>query len=230
MALFDAVVPAAGSGRRMGAALPKQYLELSPGRTILELTLEKLLTYPKINQVIVALSPNDTRFAALPLCRHPRLKTVIGGAERADSVLAGIKAALAPWVLVHDAARPLISHADLDALTNCCQSQHCAAILAQVSVDTLKLSAAADAGLIERTLPRSRIWRAQTPQCFPREKLLDALRQAAALGLTVTDEASAYEACGLPCRMVAGSAFNFKITTQEDLLLAKAILSYGAAV
>lgn len=226
MQLFDAVVPAAGVGRRMGSTVPKQYLELLPGKCILELTLEKLLNYPAIHQVIVALSADDKLFSTLSISKHPRLYTVTGGAERADSVLCGLKATQTKWVLVHDAARPLISTADLDALTQACLAEDCGGILALRSVDTLKLSTASLT--IARTVPREQIWRAQTPQCFKREQLLQALTQASAQGLKVTDEASALEVMGMPCQLVPGSALNFKITTPEDLLLAKAILSYGS--
>lgn len=102
-----AVVPAAGFGRRMQTECPKQYLSIGD-KTILEHTVAALLANPRVTRVVIAISPGDVRFAALPLARHPQVTVVDGGAERADSVLAGLKAAGdAQWVLVHDAARPV---------------------------------------------------------------------------------------------------------------------------
>ena len=112
---LTAIVPAAGIGSRMGADCPKQYLQLA-GKTILEHTLERLLSHPAIAQVIVALAPHDRWFEALPVAADPRIVRVEGGAERAFSVLNGLHVAQGEWVLVHDAARPCLTHGDLDAL------------------------------------------------------------------------------------------------------------------
>lgn len=228
-ALFDAVVPAAGVGKRMGAQVPKQYLKLTAERTILEATVEKLLACPFIEHIIIAVSPDDPYFPQLSISRYPQVVRADGGKERADSVLSGLQAAGAPWVLVHDAARPLVSMSDIEKLARTCLEHDCAGILASPAADTLKWTAAASADaaiFIEKTLPRERIYRAQTPQCARRKVLLEALQQAAAQDLAVTDEASALELCGQPVLIVPGRSDNFKITTAEDLLLAKALLHY----
>lgn len=102
-----AVVPAAGIGSRMQAECPKQYLSIG-GKTLLEHALNSLLAHPAISRIIVAISPDDPFFPALPMASDPRITVVNGGKERADSVLAGLQAASASrWVLVHDAARPV---------------------------------------------------------------------------------------------------------------------------
>lgn len=102
-----AVVPAAGFGRRMQTECPKQYLSIGD-KTILEHAVAALLAHARVKRVVIAISPGDARFAQLPLAHHPQITVVDGGAERADSVLAGIQAAgNAQWVLVHDAARPV---------------------------------------------------------------------------------------------------------------------------
>ncbi len=111
-----AVVPAAGFGRRMQTECPKQYLSIGD-KTILEHAVAALLAHPRVTRAIIVISPGDARFAQLPLANHPQITVVDGGAERADSVLAGIQAAGdAPWVLVHDAARPCLHQDDLARL------------------------------------------------------------------------------------------------------------------
>ncbi len=226
---LDVVVPAAGVGRRMGAAVPKQYLKLQ-GQTILELTLAKLLACSCVSQVIVALSQEDPYFDTLEISKDPRIIRTAGGAERPDSVLAGLYLAHSPWVLVHDAVRPLVSPADIEKLVTACVQADCGGILAAPAVDSLKLvqpkgSAGDEAQLlIERNLPRDLIFRALTPQCFKREQLTLALHSALQQGMPVTDEASAMEQAGYPCQIVPGRTDNFKITTKEDLQLAAALL------
>ncbi len=224
-ALLDVVVPAAGVGRRMGADRPKQYLLLQGQQCILELTLHKLLSCACCGDIYVAVSADDPYFAQLEVSRHPRVHRVPGGRERADSVLSGLQHCRSEWVLVHDAARPLVRPDDIEALVDFCLSRGAGAILASPAADTLKLCA--DDGSIKDTLPRRQIYRAQTPQCFPRELLTAALTQALQQGQQVTDEASAVELYGQQCYVFPGHDDNFKITTREDLLLAAAVLNYA---
>jgi 2-C-methyl-D-erythritol 4-phosphate cytidylyltransferase len=118
-----AVVPAAGTGSRMQAQCPKQYLTIGD-KTILEHAVSALLRHRRVSKVIVAISPEDTRFDALALAKHPQVLKVTGGAQRADSVLAGLNAAgNADWVLVHDAARPCLHPDDLCTPAGYCRSQ-----------------------------------------------------------------------------------------------------------
>lgn len=212
-----AVVPAAGIGTRMGAGLPKQYLSLA-GRTLAEHTVARLLAFAPIQELVVAVAPGDPWWPELDASRHRRVRTVSGGASRADSVRAGLAAVLAQapdaWVLVHDMARPLLRLSDIQALLDGCDEQ--GAILALPVTDTIKQAGAG--ACIEATLDRRQIWRALTPQLFPAGALHAALAGERA---GMTDEASAMEAAGWRPRLVAGHADNIKITVPEDLALAR---------
>ncbi|MBO8414834.1 MAG: 2-C-methyl-D-erythritol 4-phosphate cytidylyltransferase [Proteobacteria bacterium] len=224
-ALLDVVVPAAGVGRRMGADIPKQYLKISDNLCILELTLQKLLSCPCCGEIYAAVSVDDPFFANLEVSHNPRVHRVSGGVERQDSVLSGLLHCNTEWVLVHDAARPLVRSSDIEKLADFCLTHGHGAILAAPAADTLKLCSTD--GTIEETLPRQRIFRAQTPQCFERELLIKSLQQARQEGRQVTDEASAMELYRHKCSIVCGHDDNFKITTKEDLLTASAVLKYA---
>ncbi len=223
-------MPAAGHGRRMGAAssTPKQYLALA-GRTVLEHALAPFLADPGCRGIIVALAAGDTLFATLAIAADGRVQCVIGGAERRDSVAAGL-AALAgraqpsDWVLVHDAARPCLPAADLAALLNALPTAAAGALLAVPLVDTLKRADAL--GSVEVTVPRAGLWRAQTPQAFR----LDRLRAALERHPAATDEASAVEALGDRPQLVEGSPDNLKITAPADLVQAARILGGRTAM
>ena len=217
-----AVLPAAGIGARMGAEIPKQYLEIA-GRSLLEYSLEALLSCDAVSALALVLHPQDAHASALPLLRDPRVLSAVGGAERADSVLAGLNALSAvaeddDWVLVHDAARPCLRAPDVQRLVDVVIGNGEGGILAQRVVDTVKQ--ATDDGLVQATLDRSRLWRAQTPQMFRLGELRDALEAAQAEDLQVTDEASAMELAGHPVQLVEGPASNLKVTVPEDLALA----------
>lgn len=222
--VLTAIVPAAGIGSRMGAECPKQYLQLA-GKTILEHTLERLITHPAIAQVIVALAPHDRWFDTLPVAQDERILRVEGGAERAFSVLNALHVAQGEWVLVHDAARPCLTHGDLDALIATAMTSG-GAILGSRVRDTMKRSDAA--GNIIATVEREQLWHALTPQMFPTPPLRRALEEGLALGATITDEASAMERAGFAVRMVEGRADNIKVTRPEDLSLAGLFLSQQA--
>ncbi len=217
------VIPAAGIGSRLGAALPKQYLEIA-GRTLLEHSLRALLADARVQGVAVALRAGDERAAGLACLRDPRVMLVEGGAERADSVAAGLaalseRAAADDWVLVHDAARPCLRPQSLGALIDAVAASGVGAILAQPVSDTVKRSD--DGRTVAATEDRRRLWLAQTPQLFRLGELAAALASAGA----VTDEASAMEAAGYPVGLVPGPRSNLKVTTVEDLLLARCLLA-----
>lgn len=223
------VLPAAGIGSRMGGELPKQYLELS-GATLLEHSLRSLLASEQVTAVMVALHPDDRHWNALALSADKRVHTTVGGAERCDSVLAALVAlgALADdedWVLVHDAARPCLQLADLDALIDTVTGAGIGGILAEPVVDTVKL--ADGRGRVRRTLDREALWRAQTPQMFALGALRGALEAARNSGLAVTDEAAAMEMAEQPVQLVTGSSRNLKVTVPADLELADWYLSQG---
>ena len=216
MTTFSVVVPAAGVGSRMGASCPKQYLPLA-GKFLIEHTLERLLGHPKVEQVIVAISATDTFFSTLAVASHPRVITTLGGAERADSVLNGLALVTSEWVMVHDAARPCITHQDLDLLIREAVTPDGALLGSQVR-DTMKRTD--QHGLIQKTVDREQLWHALTPQFFPTSLLRSALVKGKEHGAVITDEASAMELAGFRPKMVEGRADNIKVTRPEDLALA----------
>lgn len=222
---LTAIVPAAGIGSRMGAECPKQYLSLE-GKCILEHTLERLLSHPAIARVIVALAPHDRWFETLAVAADPRVWRVEGGSERAWSVLNGLHVAQGEWVLVHDAARPCLTHGDLDRLIATAMACD-GAILGSRVRDTMKRTDAA--GKILATVDREQLWHALTPQMFPTGPLRRALEEGLALGAAITDEASAMERAGFAVRMVEGRADNIKVTRPEDLSLAELYLQQQRA-
>ena len=214
------VIPAAGRGARFGGETPKQYLEVA-GKSVLVHTLEALLSHPRIAGAMVVLPPADASWPAGFVALHGKpVLTCTGGATRAASVANGLAAlpadvAAGDAVLVHDAARPNLAHADLDALFEALDAGPEGAILAAPVRDTLKR--ADDSGRIRATEPRDGLWRALTPQAFPRQSLADALAAASKAGIEPTDEAMAMELAGRSARLVAGREDNFKITTPADL-------------
>jgi len=221
-----AVIPAAGVGKRMQAAMPKQYLTLN-GKTILEHTVSQIRRHPEISALWLALDKTDPYFAATSLAAAA-IHRVDGGAERVYSVLNALQqidATLYPWVLVHDAARPLIRAADITMLINSCRQAGHGGILACPVRDTMKRSkATAVVNVVAETVDRQQLWHALTPQLFPTRQLREAITQALAAGVTITDEASAMEWAGQPVLLVEGQADNIKITRPGDLTLASCFL------
>lgn len=218
---FWAVVPAAGVGKRMGAQVPKQYLDIL-GKPVLQHTLERLLSVEALAGIAVALGIDDGYWPDLPFTDHPRIHRAPGGKERCDSVLSGLRqlAGLADdddWVLVHDAARPCLTAADVHKLMDSLKDDPVGGILALPVSDTLK---GVTAGEIVDTVDRSHVWRALTPQMFRYGMLRGALEEAAKNGAVVTDESSAIELQGLRPKIVEGRPDNLKITRPEDLPLA----------
>ncbi len=219
------VVPAAGTGARMQQNLPKQYALLA-GQPILARTLTTLLAVPDVQQVIVALAADDAHFDTLIALDDPRLSRVIGGANRAESVLSALNYLSAndhDWVLVHDAARPLISLEDIAKLRISLAAHSVGGILATPVTDTLKH--VDEHHTIHHTVNRKNLWRALTPQLCRYGLLKHALTQCLLEQRTITDEAMALELCGHPMQIIEGSANNIKITYPMDLLIAEQVLS-----
>jgi 2-C-methyl-D-erythritol 4-phosphate cytidylyltransferase len=215
----------------MGAAVPKQYLPLA-GRTVIEWSLAPFLAHARTAGIVVALSSDDQRWSQTTLAGDAKIATTIGGSERMDSVLAGLRALqgrAAPddWVLVHDAARPCLSAIDLDRLLTELDGDAAGGLLAAPVVDTLKR--ADEGGRVSQTVARDRLWRALTPQMFRYVVLQRALENAQAKAVAVTDEAQAVESLGLQPKLVAGDADNIKITLPEDLSRAERILRSRSA-
>lgn len=205
---------------------PKQYLPLL-GHPILLHTLERLGHYPRLRGLVVGIAADDAYWPTLTMDLPKLLTTYIGGAERAQTVLNGLRA-LEPyaspddWVLVHDAARPCLRHSDIDALLADVAGHADGGLLALPLSDTLKR--ADHNGCSEETVPRAGLWRALTPQVFRLAALRDALETAMAEGREITDEASAMEYSGARPRLVPGRADNIKITLPDDLMLAELFL------
>ncbi|WP_459864287.1 2-C-methyl-D-erythritol 4-phosphate cytidylyltransferase [Endothiovibrio diazotrophicus] len=220
---FWAVVPAAGVGARMKAAVPKQYLPLA-GRTVIEQTLARLGVHPRIDGIVVALGAEDGYWEGLDFRCERRLERVDGGAERCHSVLNALArlaafADAADWVLVHDAARPCLRGEDVNRLIERLADHPVGGLLAVPVRDTMKRADAA--GEVVRTEERIGLWHALTPQMFRLGVLREALAGALAAGQLVTDEASAMEWAGHRPLLVEGHADNLKITRPEDLALAE---------
>jgi 2-C-methyl-D-erythritol 4-phosphate cytidylyltransferase len=223
---YYALVPAAGSGSRMGEAEPKQYLPLL-GQPMIRHALAALCATPAIARVFVVLAPGDAHWPAATMAGlAPKLCVLrCGGDTRAQSVANGLRAMTGElggidhdWVLVHDAARPCLTVAMVEKLMLEVGEDEAGGLLAVPVADTLKR--AGDGGRIRETVSRDRLWQAQTPQMFRHKLLLDAL--AAAPG--VTDEAGAVEAIGYAPRLVAADVSNLKVTYPLDLQLAEWIL------
>lgn len=210
----------------MRATRPKQYLPLL-GRAILQHTLERLGHYPRLRGLVVGIAADDAYWSTLATQIPNLLTTYVGGAERAQTVLNGLRALetyAAPddWVLIHDAARPCVRHADIDSLLATVAGHADGGLLALPLSDTVKR--ADHNGCVEETVARAGLWRALTPQVFRLAALSDALESAMRAGVEITDEASAMEYSGARPRLVHGHADNIKITEPEDLALAELFL------
>jgi 2-C-methyl-D-erythritol 4-phosphate cytidylyltransferase len=225
---FPVIVPAAGVGKRMQADCPKQYLLIN-NETVLSHTVMALLSHPKISQVVLVLSESDRYFSKLALAQQEKVLRVNGGKERVNSVLNGVKVVdpvKYPWVLVHDAARPCVTHTDIDKLISRCLTHNSGGVLATPVRDTMKRSKSECAyDLIKNTVEREDLWHALTPQLYKTQELTHAIEQGIAKGLNITDESSAIEYANLPSLLVSGSSENIKITHPNDLVLAKFYLN-----
>lgn len=218
---FWALIPCAGTGSRSGADGPKQYQPLA-GQAMVMHTLAAFAGVARLTNTALVLAPDDDFFASRSAAY---LIANCGGSTRASSVLNGLLflqqhgATPTDWVLVHDAARCLVTPGQIDALIDACAADPVGGLLAHKLPDTLKREVG---GRVADTLDRSDKWLAQTPQMFRLGMLLDALKQA---GDKVTDESSAMEAAGFQPLLVQGSAQNFKVTYPEDFALAEAVLT-----
>ena len=244
-----AIVPAAGIGKRMsiGAsndapngissatlASPKQYLSLC-GKTIIEHSVERLLSVPQIKGVLVCVSQSDEHWQSLDISKNDSVISVHGGKERMHSVYnalnylqKNILKSEEPnvnnqFVLVHDAVRPCVLVSDIENLIKKISNDKVGGLLATPAVDTLK-RVDSDCRVIE-TLPRDECWRAQTPQMFKIELLKKSIELLLSQNKVASDEAGAIEAAGFQAKVVEGAQENIKLTLPSDLPLLEAILS-----
>lgn len=217
-----ALIPCAGTGTRAGAAGPKQYQPVA-GQPMVLHTLAAFAAVPQLRRTLVVVAPGDRFLQPAPTAAW--VVADAGGATRAATVANGLAvlrslgASDDDWVLVHDAARCLVTPAQITQLIESCAPDTVGGLLALPLPDTLKQE---HGRRVAATLPRHDKWLAQTPQMFRLGLLQRALQQA---GDAVTDESSAIEALGLAPRLVAGSAQNFKVTYPEDFALAEAVLT-----
>ena len=222
-----ALIPCAGTGTRAGTALPKQYQRVA-GQQMVMHTLAAFAATPGIDNIVVVVAPGDGFFDDLSATLAAFNATVrvayCGGNTRAESVFNGLNYVLTlagrpeDWVLVHDAARCLITPAQITSLIDACQGDEVGGLLAHRLADTLKSEVSAR---VAGTVDRSDKWLAQTPQMFRIGALQAALGE---VGMAVTDESSAMEVMGLKPKLVPGSAQNFKVTYPEDFALAEAVI------
>jgi 2-C-methyl-D-erythritol 4-phosphate cytidylyltransferase len=218
---YWAIVPAAGRGARMGFSKPKQYFELH-GQTIIDHTIEKLLSVALLKKIVVVLSADDQHWPATRFANHSKIMTTVGGEERVHSSLNGLLAlndVAKPedWVLVHDAARPCVQRSDLEKLIDTLRDHPVGGLLGSRVRDTMKRTCTENK--IIETVDRQELWHALTPQMFRYGLLLEALKKAVGHS-AITDDASAIELLNKKPVMVEGRRDNIKITCQEDLALA----------
>jgi 2-C-methyl-D-erythritol 4-phosphate cytidylyltransferase len=220
-----ALIPCGGVGSRSGQGLPKQYRAVA-GQPMVSHTLAAFAAVPRVAATAVVIAPDDALCAThVTLPNTTFLIAPCAGNTRAQTVFQGINAllkhgaGLSDWVLVHDAARCLITPEQINAVIDACLSDEVGGLMALKLPDTLKQEAA---GRVSATLDRADKWLAQTPQMFRIGQLQQALARA---GDAVTDEASAMELAGMRPLLVPGSAQNFKVTYPEDFALAEAILN-----
>ena len=225
MAFFHVIIPAAGVGNRMANVLPKQYIALG-GKPMISHSIQVFFNHPRIAAIHVALNPEDDFWRSLTLEPESRLHLhYTGGATRAETVLNTLHA-IAPqlqdedWVLVHDAARPGLTHALLSQLLTALENDAVGGLLALPLADTLKQSTPDQQ--VKKTIPRTHLWQAQTPQMFRYGTLKNALSQ---FKDSATDEAEAIEALGLSPKLVQGELRNLKVTYPQDLILLEALFN-----
>jgi 2-C-methyl-D-erythritol 4-phosphate cytidylyltransferase len=228
-----ALIPAAGTGTRLGDSLPKQYLDIN-GQPLIVHTLQALVRVSRIEKIIVVLSPEDQHWRGLVAndgsvwaTLSARVETInVGGKSRRDSVLNGLNTMSGSeqsntWIMVHDAARPCIRSELVEQFIDELENDSVGGLLALPLSDTIKLD---DGNLrVAKTLSRENIWRAQTPQMFK----FDLLQKALTASPNATDEAEAIEATGHQPKLVMGDSANLKVTYTTDLKLAKMLLSEG---
>ncbi|MDP3608392.1 MAG: 2-C-methyl-D-erythritol 4-phosphate cytidylyltransferase [Methylophilus sp.] len=224
MTKFHALIPAAGSGARMGVDTPKQYLTLN-GKPLIQHVIQAFEQSTYIDSVHVVLSQQDSYWshAGITLSNKTKVHTC-GGVTRAETVLNGLHAIGAiddtDWVLVHDAARPGLNQDMLHSLIEDLSNDEVGGLLALPLADTLKLADAKQRA--QKTIPREQLWQAQTPQMFKLATLREALSTFHGVP---TDEAQAIEAIGLQPKLVRGALRNLKVTYPEDLIVLNALIT-----
>lgn len=219
---ISAIIPAAGFGRRMGGAVPKQFMLLA-GRPILDYILTAFEDHGGVDSVILAVPEEEVETVRENCKMFTIVKQVIaGGKQRQDSVYNGLKSVDegTDLVIVHDGVRPFLTVEMIQGVIEAAK-EHSAAITAIPVSDTVKR--ATEERMVDRTIDRSDLWRVQTPQAFRYDLLLRAFNKAMADSYYGTDESSLVEYIGRPVKIIMGSLLNIKITRPEDLVLGEKI-------
>lgn len=208
-----AILVAAGASRRMG--FDKLSYRLSDGQTVLEKSCHALASHPAVTQVVLVAGANRVQCEQIAAACPKPCVVVEGGATRADSVRNGLQAAEGELVAIHDAARPFVSQSVITAALEAAARTGAAAPAVPVK-DTIKI--VGEGNQVEATPDRSTLYAVQTPQCFSRQKYLQALASVTGeKARQVTDDCSLFELAGMPVVLTEGSYGNYKITTREDL-------------
>jgi len=219
-----AIIVAAGSGQRMASDTPKQFLEIA-GKLAIQHSIDAFDRIAEIEGIVLVMPKNKKLWKNIELTARTPLMYTTGGANRAESVLHGLKILPSSvqdvsWVLVHDAARVCISTSDIQKLIQACCKNNQGGLLVKAINDTIKYSE--DGTHVEKTINRDKYYAALTPQMFPYKQLIEVLENTDASRMT--DEASAFEQAGIKPLMVTGRSDNFKLTYAADLLMATFIL------
>jgi 2-C-methyl-D-erythritol 4-phosphate cytidylyltransferase len=211
--LISVILLAGGSGSRFGSLLPKQFHDLH-GKPLIRHSYDFFCALPWVSQIIVVCAEAYQPY-------FPSATYAAPGLRRQDSLFNGFIKSRGDWIIVHDGARPLLLKEDIENLKEATFT-YGAATLATPAKVTIK-EATAD-GLVDKTLPRDKLWEIQTPQMIKRSWLTEGFDFARAHSLDVTDDVSLIEPLGHPVKLVPGSPFNIKVTTPIDLILMKELL------
>jgi len=224
MAMIDTIIVGAGSGTRLGYSTPKAFVELC-GKPLLYYSLKTFCSHQSVNRIILVVSPTMIETAKRFINEHNdfanKVAITVGGAERWQSVRNGVSLSDGEWVLIHDAARPVVTRGVIDSLLALRENFDCA-ITATPEVDTVRMIE--DGSRCGATLDRSKLLRVGTPQLFRREKLLASFDKIDEMTSPPTDEAALFERLGIPIGYSLGEPVNFKITTKTDLEIALALI------
>ncbi len=220
------IIPAAGTGSRMGSAINKQYLELE-GKPVLAHTIERFHRIPEIDEIIVVAAEKELDYckkAVVEKYAFNKVKKVIpGGAQRQDSVYNGLLEASpnCDYVIIHDGARPFIKEEKIKEFIKTLRAEN-ALVMGVPEKNTIKKI---KDSFIINTIPREDVWEIQTPQGFSRELIFRAFKEGSGKYHLFTDDSSMVESLQVPVKIFQGDYLNIKITAPEDLKLGNAILS-----
>ncbi len=217
--VFDVIVVAAGSGTRLGHSTPKAFVPLM-GKPILSYSIETFLSHDRIGSVILVVPKSMYDFSVEEF-RNDKIQVTIGGDQRWQSVQNGVARSNADYVLIHDAARPFVTHPVIDKILEKISDFECV-ITVTPEVDTIRMRDGEKAGL---TVDRDKLLRVGTPQLFKRILLCQGLKEAEQSGLNPTDEALLMQNMGIAVGIAWGDPKNFKITTPSDLEIAEALIA-----